>query len=122
MVDDLNLRVGVVIVPTVREADGLAKSSRNVYLDPQQRAAAPVLYRALTQATEQYAQGTRDASTLRTVMRQTISEQPLAQIEYVSVADPRRLTEIEGEIKDGALLSLAVRFGATRLIDNVVVE
>lgn len=120
MVRDLNLPVEVVIVPTVREADGLAKSSRNVYLDPQQRAAAPVLYRALSQAVKLYEQGTRDARILRNVMQQTISEEQLAQIEYVSAADPRTLMEIEGTIDDGVLLSLAVRFGTTRLIDNMV--
>ncbi len=120
MVRDLNLPLKIVVVPTVREADGLAKSSRNVYLDTQQRAAAPVLYRALTEAAQLYDQGTRDAPTLLKVMQQTISGEQLAEIEYVSVADPRTLAEIEGTINNGALLSLAVRFGTTRLIDNVV--
>ncbi len=119
MVRDLNLPAEIVVVPTVREADGLAKSSRNVYLDPAQRAAAPVLWRALQHATRLYEQGEDDAGTLRAALHQILAQELLAQVEYASVADPHTLQEIEGPIRLGALLSLAVRFGATRLIDNV---
>ncbi len=119
MVRDLNLPVEIVVVPTVREADGLAKSSRNVYLDPAQRAAAPVLWRALQHAAQLYEQGENDAEPLRRALHQVLAQEPLAQVEYVSAADPHTLMEIEGPIRRGALLSLAVRFGATRLIDNV---
>ncbi len=119
MVRDLNLPVEIVVVPTVREADGLAKSSRNVYLDPAQRAAAPVLWRALQHAAQLYEQGANDAEPLRRALHQVLAQESLAQVEYVSAADPHTLMEIEGPIRRGALLSLAVRFGATRLIDNV---
>ncbi len=122
MARDLNLPIQIVIVPTVREPDGLAMSSRNVYLSREERAAAPVLYRALSLAKDQYDQGERDAGKLRDSMQRMIETEPLAQIEYVSVADPATLQEIEGSIERGALLSLAVRFGATRLIDNVLLE
>lgn len=120
MVRDLNLPVEVVVVPTVREPDGLALSSRNVYLNAAQRAAAPVLSQALRYAAEQYDQGEDDAAALRAAMHQILAQQPLAEVEYISAADPRTLAEIEGSIRAGALLSLAVRFGSTRLIDNVM--
>jgi pantoate--beta-alanine ligase len=122
MVRDLNLPIQVVIVPTVREPDGLALSSRNVYLSREERVAAPILYRALSEAKRQYDGGEREVGKLRDSMHQLIEAEPLAQIEYVSVADPVTLQEIEGPIERGALLSLAVRFGATRLIDNVLLE
>jgi len=122
MVRDLNLPVEVVVVPTVREADGLALSSRNVYLDPDQRTAVPVLYRALQHAATLYRRGDRDAATLRNAMLNILEQEPLAQVDYVSVADPDTLREIDGSIQAGALVSLAVRFGSTRLIDNVVLE
>ena len=120
MVRDLNLPVKVVVVPTVREPDGLALSSRNVYLNAAQRAAAPVLSRALEYAATLYAQGEDDAAALRAGMQQIIAQQPLAEVEYISAADPRTLAEIDGSIRAGALLSLAVRFGSTRLIDNIM--
>jgi pantoate--beta-alanine ligase len=119
MVEDLNIPTSVVVVPTVREADGLALSSRNVYLDQAQRAAAPVLYRALSEAARSYQQGERDASALRGAIEAALAQEPLAQVEYVSVADAETLEELDGAIDRGALLSLAVRFGATRLIDNI---
>jgi pantoate--beta-alanine ligase len=122
MVRDLNIPTAIVVVPTQREADGLALSSRNVYLDPAQRAAAPVLYRALEAAAQLYAKGERNAVMLRAAIQHTLAQQPLAQLEYVSVADPRTLQEVEREVEHGALVSLAVRFGTTRLIDNVMLE
>lgn len=122
MVRDLNLPVEIVIVPTVREPDGLALSSRNVYLNAEQRAAAPVLYRALRTAAERYAAGERDAETLRTVMRSVLAGEPLARPDYVSVAHPLTLRELDRIGADGALLSLAVRFDQVRLIDNWLLE
>lgn len=122
MVRDLAIPIEIVIVPTVREADGLAMSSRNVYLDPEQRAAAPVLYRGLQQVVTLYERGERDAQTLRAALQAELEQAPLAQVEYVSIADLVSLQEIDGPIAQGALVSLAVRFGTTRLIDNVILE
>lgn len=120
MVRDLNIPTQIVIVPTVREPDGLAMSSRNVYLNPDQRVAAPVLYRALKTAVQLYEQGERNATVLRDAVQHTLAQAPLAQPEYVSVADLQTLQEVESTIERGALVSLAVRIGTTRLIDNVI--
>lgn len=122
MIRDLNLPVEVVVCPTVREPDGLALSSRNTYLTPEQRQAATVLSRALTAAQRRYEQGERNAETLREAMHSLLAAEPLAQVEYVSAADPLTLHELEAVGPRGALLSLAVRIGATRLIDNVALE
>ncbi len=119
-VRDLALPVHVVIAPTIREADGLAMSSRNSYLNPQQRAAAPVLYRSLTAAQTAYATGQTDAEALRQVMLETLKQEPLAQVDYVSIADPQSLQELTTIDQRGALVSLAVRIGKTRLIDNLM--
>ena len=118
LVRDLDVPVEVVSMPTVREEDGLAMSSRNVYLTPEQRKAAPVLYEALTLAREMWIRGTRDAEAFRKRMRELIQAAEPSQIEYVSVADPLTLQEVE-RIQGPALVSLAVRFGKTRLIDNI---
>jgi pantoate--beta-alanine ligase len=124
MVRDLNFPLEMVVSPTVRAADGLALSSRNVYLTPEQRAAAPVLYRALSQARESLLGGEHNSETLRNGMQTLIQSEPLAQIEYVSVSDGDTLREFSGLIRAErpVLFSLAVRFGATRLIDNVTVD
>jgi pantoate--beta-alanine ligase len=122
MVRDLSIPTEVIVVPTVREADGLALSSRNVYLDSTQRAAAPILYQGLHCVVGLYERGERDASVLRYALEQTLAREPLAQVEYVSVADLTTLQEIDGKITRGALVSLAARFGATRLIDNVILQ
>lgn len=122
MVRDLNIPVEIVIVPTVREPDGLALSSRNVYLNPAQRAAAPVLYRALRAAAERYAAGERSGEALRALMREVLAAEPLAKPEYVSVAHPLTLRELDQIGPEGALLSMAVRFDNVRLIDNWVLE
>ena len=121
MVNDLAMPLDVVIVPTVREDDGLALSSRNTYLEPDQRAAAPVLYRALQAAKAQFDAGERSAQSLRQVMLTMLHAEPLANVDYVSVADPRTLQELD-TIQDSALLSMAVRIGRTRLIDNLLIE
>jgi pantoate--beta-alanine ligase len=121
MVRDLDMPLEVVVCPTIREADGLAMSSRNTYLAPAERRAATVLYRALSAAQARFADGERDAEVLRQVLRETLAGEPLANPDYVSVADRETLRELKRVGEGGALLSLAVRIGKTRLIDNVVV-
>ena len=121
MARDLNVRTQIVVVPTVREADGLALSSRNAYLNPEERAAAPVLYRALEAARTGWQAGTREAEALRERMRETLAREPLARVDYVSVADPRTLVELDQVVSE-ALISLAVRIGRTRLIDNLLLS
>ena len=116
---DLNFPLEVVVCPTVREPDGLAMSSRNAYLDPEQRQAATVLYRALNAARDAYEAGERDAEKLRALMRETIAAEPLARVQYVSCADYDTLQELE-TVGGKTLLSMAVYVGKTRLIDNFV--
>jgi pantoate--beta-alanine ligase len=118
MVADLAIPTTIVICPTVREPDGLAMSSRNVHLTPEQRRAAPVLYRALQAAMALVRQGERDAESLRQAMRAVLAEEPLAAVDYVSVADAETLAEC-GAVEGPALASLAVRIGPVRLIDNL---
>lgn len=120
MVRDLNIPLEVVVCPTVREKDGLAMSSRNAYLNPDERRAATVLYRALRAAAEAFDGGQREAEDLRARMSQLLAGEPLADPQYVSVADPETLEELSGRV-DRALLSMAIYVGKTRLIDNVVV-
>ena len=117
--EDLNLDAEIVICPTVRDSDGLALSSRNVYLDANEREAALSLYRSLQLAKELHQAGETDAAAIRRRMRSLINEQPLATIDYISVADAENLSELEA-ITGATLVSLAVRIGKTRLIDNVV--
>jgi pantoate--beta-alanine ligase len=124
MARDLAISTEVIACPTVREPDGLALSSRNVHLSPDERAAATVLRRALIAAREVWSEGERSADVLRDVMRSVIAEEPLADVEYVSVADGKTLAELDdlGDLGGPALASLAVRFGGTRLIDNEVLD
>ena len=119
MARDLAIPTEVIACPTVREADGLALSSRNVHLTPDQRVAAPVLRRALVAARDRWTAGERSGDALRDAMWEVLTAEPLATPAYVSVADGQTLAELE-RVPDGApaLLSLAVRFGPTRLIDN----
>jgi len=119
MVADLNMDLEVVALPTVREPDGLAMSSRNVYLNPAERRAALVLYRALCLAQRLWREGETDAGRLRREMAALIKKEPLASIDYVSIAGTDTLNELD-EVKPPVLLSLAVRIGGTRLIDNIV--
>jgi pantoate--beta-alanine ligase len=121
MVTDLNMNLEIVALPTVREPGGLAMSSRNTYLKPEERKAALVLHQALTLAQELYAHGERDAELIRQEMTALIQKQPLAEIDYVSVAYAETLEELD-RVEPPALVSLAVRIGKTRLIDNVVLE
>ena len=119
MTRDLNFPIEIVVCPIVREPDGLAMSSRNTYLNPEQRQAATVLYRALNAAKDIYDAGERDADKLRTIMQETIAAEPLAQMQYVSCSDYDTLEELE-MVNGKALLSMAVFVGKTRLIDNFV--
>jgi len=118
---DLDFPPEIIVCPTVRESDGLAMSSRNTYLDPQERRAAAVLYRALSAAMIVYQRGQRSADNLRAAMRDTLSAEPLAKMEYVSTADPDTLQELD-HVDGNALFSMAVRIGKTRLIDNFVLR
>jgi pantoate--beta-alanine ligase len=118
MVADLDMGLEVVAVPTVREGDGLAMSSRNIYLNPEERKQAVVLYQALGLAQRLYSEGEKDAKVIRQKMTELIKKQPLADIDYISIADAETLDELE-KVKPPALVSLAVKFGRTRLIDNV---
>ena len=120
MVADLNMGVEIVGLPTVREPDGLAMSSRNVYLSLDERRAATILSRSLGRACELFDGGERRAEVIRGEMRAVLASEPLARVEYVSVADAETLAELEA-IGGLALVSLAVRIGSTRLIDNVTV-
>jgi pantoate--beta-alanine ligase len=121
MARDLAIGTTVVTCPTVRESDGLALSSRNVHLSPAERAAAPVLRRALLAARGAYDAGERSAEALRHRMRAELATEPLAVVDYVSVADGTTLAELV-TVDGPALASVAVRFGATRLIDNEVLD
>jgi pantoate--beta-alanine ligase len=121
MVLDLNFPVEIKICPIIREADGLAMSSRNAYLDVSQRKAAGVLYRALCAVKDAIERGERDATELkRMVMEITISE-PLASHQYVAISDPQTLSELE-KVEQDALISMAVYIGDIRLIDNFLLQ
>lgn len=117
MTRDLSYPIEIIVVPIVREGDGLALSSRNTYLNEDQRQAATVLYRSLRAAEKAYLDGERSAGKIRKIMSQIIEAEPLASAQYVSCADLVTLTELE-TITSGALLSMAVFVGKTRLIDN----
>jgi len=119
MTRDLDFPVEIVVCPTVREADGLAMSSRNAYLSPEERRAATVLYRGLSAARTEFTSGERDAERLRLTVRETVASEPLARLQYVSCADADTLEELD-RVTNQALLSLAAFVGHTRLIDNLV--
>ena len=118
---DLDFPIEVVVCPTIREPDGLAMSSRNAYLRPDERRAAPVLFRALSAARQAFDGGERDAERLREILRGALKAEPLAKIRYVSVAEPSTLTELCGSVSSG-LVSLAVQIGSTTLIDNLMLR
>jgi pantoate--beta-alanine ligase len=121
MVADLNMNLDIVVCPTVREPDGLAMSSRNTYLNQEQREAAASLNQALKLAEGLWAQGERDAGRLRQTVTDHIRQQTLAEIEYVSIADIVTMEELD-TVTTPALLSLVVRFGKTRLLDNTILQ
>jgi pantoate--beta-alanine ligase len=120
MTRDLNFPIEIIVCPTVREADGLAMSSRNTYLNPAERKAATVLFRALSAAKAAYESGERDAEALRRILTGTISAEPLARLQYASCADYDTLEELAA-VTGKSLLSMAVFVGKTRLIDNFVI-
>ena len=119
MVEDLDVPTHVVSVPTVREEDGLAISSRNVYLSPEERKSAVCIYEGLRAVQQKFQSGVRDVATLTKVFQSRIEIEKLADLEYISFADDRTLLEL-AQVEGPAVVSTAVRFGTTRLIDNVV--
>jgi len=119
MTRDLNFPLEMIVCPTVREPDGLAMSSRNKYLEGEDRKAATVLFRALSAAKDAYENGERSGEALREKMKQMLASEPRAQVQYVSCADYLTLEELD-RIQGKILLSMAVLFGKTRLIDNFV--
>lgn len=121
MVQDLNFPIQIVICPIIREADGLAMSSRNVYLNPAERQAATVLSRALNASREAYLAGERDANQLRRIALAVFASEPLARVQYVSLSDAETLQELE-QVQGTALLSTAAYLGKTRLIDNLILS
>ena len=121
MAADLNMNLEVAVVPTVRENDGLAMSSRNMYLSPKERQAGTILFKALTLARQLRGGGEKDAENIRRQMTALIQKEPLAQIDYVSIADAETLKELNS-LDRPAVASLAVRIGKTRLIDNMPLE
>jgi pantoate--beta-alanine ligase len=120
MTKDLDFPIEIVVCPTLREVDGLAMSSRNTYLNPQERQAATVLFRALNSAKAVFDSGERGAEKLRSAVRATVAGEPLARLQYVSCADYDSLEELE-TVRGKALISMAVLVGKTRLIDNIVI-
>jgi pantoate--beta-alanine ligase len=121
MVSDLNMNLEIIVVPTVRESDGLAMSSRNIYLDAEDRQAAIVLFKALSLARQLWQSGEKDTDKIRHQMTSLIQKEPLARIDYVSIADANTLEELD-VIDRPALASLAVTIGKIRLIDNVILK
>ena len=120
MVRDLNLPVEIRVCPIVREEDGLAMSSRNKYLSPDERRQAPVLKRALDLARKMIAEKVTDPAKIKHEMRALIETAPSSAIDYISIADPETLDELES-VDGRAVVLLAVKIGTTRLIDNIVV-
>ena len=121
MARDLNFPIEIIAVPTVREEDGLAMSSRNSYLSPEERLAATVLYRSLEAAASLIESGENSTGVIREEMEQVISTEPLVNLEYVTICDNiylQPLSELSGEV----LLALAARVGRARLIDNIVFD
>jgi pantoate--beta-alanine ligase len=121
MVKDLNMDVEIVRVPIVREPDGLAMSSRNVYLSPEERKAATVLYRALDHALARIEEGERKTKTILKEMKEIIQTEPLARLDYLAAVDLVELKDLKS-VKGKCLIAVAAYFGNTRLIDNIVVE
>lgn len=121
MARDLNLESQIVLGPIIRESDGLAMSSRNVYLTPQERAAAAVLYRALAAAKEELSRGTRDALELQNTLRRVLASEPLAGIDYAEIVDAESFEPV-ARVSRPVYLLLAVYLGKTRLIDNMLIE
>jgi pantoate--beta-alanine ligase len=120
LVNDLDMDVEMVVCPIVREEDGLAMSSRNIYLSPEQRQQALVLHRALMRLQTAAEQGERDAARLSEIARQVIAEEPGARLDYFAIVDPDTLDQV-ADVSRGALVAVAAYFGTTRLIDNLLI-
>lgn len=120
LVQDLRFACEIIVVPTMREADGLAMSSRNQYLNPSERQAATVLFRALSRARELYSAGERNAENLRQAMIEIIAAEPEARLDYVAITDNQNLTTLSDLVGKTVLISMAVKIGKTRLIDNII--
>jgi pantoate--beta-alanine ligase len=119
MVRDLDMDVELVVCPIVREKDGLALSSRNAYLTPEQRQQALVLHRALMRVQTAVDRGERDAAKLREIGEQVIAEEPGARLDYFAIVDPETLDPV-ADTRRGALVAIAAYVGTTRLIDNIL--
>ena len=122
MVEDLNFDIEICGCPIIREEDGLAKSSRNKYLSPEERQAALVLSRSLSIGKKMLDEGERSAAKIQEAITAEINREPLAEIDYVSIVDSLTLEDIEGDITAPILTALAVKIGSTRLIDNFSYE
>jgi pantoate--beta-alanine ligase len=120
MIKDLNYNLEIKICPIIREPDGLALSSRNVYLNPAERQAATILNKSLNMAKQAYKNGERSSQKIIGLIENIINKEPLAKIQYVSCANLQTLEEVEGDITKPVLISMAVFFQKTRLIDNIV--
>ncbi|HAP32269.1 MAG TPA: pantoate--beta-alanine ligase [Firmicutes bacterium] len=121
MLDDLNFNIQFKIMPTVREADGLAMSSRNKFLTPRQRAAAPVLYQSLRQVEALFRGGERNGAVLKDKVHRLITAVPETEIDYIEIVGVDGLKPAE-QVEKSCLVALAVKFGSTRLIDNIILE
>lgn len=121
MVQDLHMDVEIIRLPIVREPDGLAMSSRNTYLSPEERTAAVVLHRALQAAKQQIDEGERKTKPILKAIRETIETEPLARLDYVAAVDMGDLKDVK-TLKGKTLIAVAAYFGTTRLIDNIIVE
>lgn len=121
LAQDFNFDIEIVGHPTVREGDGLAMSSRNAYLNPEERKAALCLYRSLRHAEEMVRRGERCGAAIVDAVRGEIAREPLARVEYATLCDPESLREVE-RVEETALLALAVRIGKARLIDNIILK
>lgn len=122
MVDDLFFNVELRIMPIIREADGLAKSSRNTYLSPEERKSALILSKSLKLAKEAFTNGQRDVEAILNLVKDTIQNEKTSQIDYVEMYKLPGLKPVGNKIEGRVLLALAVKFGTTRLIDNVILE
>ncbi len=121
MVEDLNFTVEIIVAPIVREDGGLAMSSRNTYLSPEERKQSPIIYQSLQEAVEIVQRGELDAGIIEESIRQLIETAPLARIEYIEIVRERDLRQVKA-IEPGTFVAVAVWFGKTRFIDNVVLK
>src|SRR5258708_35498501 len=119
MVRDLDFDVPIVVCPTVREGDGLAMSSRNTYLNPQQRKQATVLYRSLMRVQNLVDKGEASSTELLAAGKSVIAEEPAVRLDYLEIVD-RDTLEPLADVREGALVAVAAHVGETRLIDNIV--